>query len=234
MTKIYGYCRVSTPKQHIDRQVKNIRSRYPDAEIYRDEWTGRTMERKGWRSLMQKVESDSHCTIVFDEVSRMSRDAKEGFETYEKLMDMGVELIFLKEPYINTEVYKDALKGSIENTGNEIADIYIDATNRLLKLLAKRQIETAFSLAQKEVDYLRLRTKEGIRIARENGKQIGAPIGRHVVTKKEKHCKPEIWRLAKDFNGSNTDREVMRILQIDKNTYYKYKRKIEAEQNYNV
>lgn len=229
MGKVYGYCRVSTPRQHLDRQIKNIKSKYPTAEIYSDEWTGRTMDRKGWSRLMNEVKKDPECTIVFDEVSRMSRDAESGFKAYEKLMDQGTELVFLKEPYLNTRIYKNAQEKAIPMTGNEIADIYIEATNKLLKLLAKQQIETAFASSQHEVDYIRQRTKEGISAARQKGKRIGGVQGKKLVTKKEKRCIPEIRRLAKDFGGSNKDIEVMKILGIDKNTYYKYKRKLIAE-----
>ena len=41
-------------------------------------------------------------TIVFDSVSRMSRNADEGFKDYKMLYSMGVNLIFLNEPLINT------------------------------------------------------------------------------------------------------------------------------------
>lgn len=229
MGMVYGYCRVSTPKQKIDRQIDNIRKHYPDAVIYQDEWTGRTMARKGWESLMRVVKENPECTIVFDEVSRMSRNAAEGFDTYMQLMNQGTELVFLKEPYINTSVYRKAQNDSIPKTGNDVADIYVDATNRLLKLLAKKQIEAAFQSAQHEVDYLSQRTKEGLKARKLRGVTLGRKNGVRVVTAKERRCKPEIRRLAKDFDGNNTDREVMKILGIDKNTYYKYKRKIIAE-----
>lgn len=230
MGKIYGYCRVSTPRQKIERQINNIREKYPDAEIYQDKWSGRTMERKGWESLMRVVKKNPDCTIVFDEVSRMSRDAEEGFRVYEELMDQGTELVFLKEPYISTSVYKESLAGTIDMTGNDIADIYIDATNRLLKLLAKKQIETAFESAQHEVDFLRKRTSEGIAVAKKNGKQVGAVPGKKLVTKKSLRCKPEIKRLARDFNGTNTDKEVIQILGIDRGTYYRYKKELIEEE----
>lgn len=230
MGKIYGYCRVSTPRQKIERQISNIKDKYPEAEIFQDKWSGRTMERKGWESLMREVKTNPSCTIVFDEVSRMSRDAEEGFKVYEELMDQGTQLVFLKEPYINTSVYKESLEGTIAMTGNEIADIYIDATNRLLKLLAKKQIEAAFESAQREVDFLRKRTSEGIRIAKEHGRQVGAVPGKKLVTKKSLRCKPEIKRLARDFNGTNTDKEVIQILGIDRGTYYRYKKELIEEE----
>ena len=36
MAKIYGYCRVSSPKQNIDRQIRNIKRVYPDVHIVQE------------------------------------------------------------------------------------------------------------------------------------------------------------------------------------------------------
>ena len=41
---IYGYCRVSTQSQHIERQVRNILAAYPDAVIIREVYTGTTFQ----------------------------------------------------------------------------------------------------------------------------------------------------------------------------------------------
>lgn len=40
MNKIYGYCRISTPKQNIERQIRNILREYPDAIIVQETFTG--------------------------------------------------------------------------------------------------------------------------------------------------------------------------------------------------
>ena len=42
---IYGYCRVSTNHQRIDRQVTNIRESYPSATLLREFYTGTTQDR---------------------------------------------------------------------------------------------------------------------------------------------------------------------------------------------
>ncbi len=55
--------------------------------------------------------------IVFDSVSRMSRNAQEGVQEYMSLYERGVELVFIKEPHINTETYKQALGNNIALTG---------------------------------------------------------------------------------------------------------------------
>lgn len=116
------------------------------------------------------VESGDY--IVFDSVSRMSRNAGEGFLLYEELFYQGIELVFLKEPHINTEVYRQSIRNQIQLTGTK-ADIILDAVNKYLMELAKEQIRIAFEQAEKEVQDLRQRTQEGIETARINGKQIG-------------------------------------------------------------
>lgn len=106
--------------------------------------------------------------IVFDSVSRMSRDAEEGFQLYEELFYMGIEMVFLKEPHINTEVYRKVIRNQIQLTGTK-ADIILEAVNKYLMELAKEQIRIAFEQAEKEVQDLRQRTKEGIETAGING-----------------------------------------------------------------
>lgn len=59
-------------------------------------------------------------TIVFDSVSRISRNAEEGFELYQELYKKGVNLVFLKESYINNETYQKALNFNIELTGTKV------------------------------------------------------------------------------------------------------------------
>ena len=135
MNVIYGYCRISTRKQSIERQERNILAAYPSARITKEIYTGTKLNRKGLDKILREVRSGD--TIVFDSVSRMSRDATEGIELYMQLMDKGIELVFLKEPYVNTETYKQALSNGVELVGNEIADIYIEATNKVLRLLGK-------------------------------------------------------------------------------------------------
>ena len=106
---IYGYCRVSTKKQNIERQEYNIKCLYPNAIIYKEAFTGaETIGRKVFMKLLDKCEKDD--IIVFDSVSRMSRNAEEGFELYQMLYNKGIELVFLKEPHINTQIYKKTLK----------------------------------------------------------------------------------------------------------------------------
>lgn len=77
---IYGYTRISRKEQFIERQIRNIKLEYPTAIILKEAYTGTKMNRPEWIKLRKKVKSGD--TIVFDSVSRMSRNANEGVETY--------------------------------------------------------------------------------------------------------------------------------------------------------
>ena len=77
---IYAYCRVSTKHQRIARQITNITELYPKAIIIREFYTGTTQNRPQWEKLMTQIKTGD--TIVFDSVSRMSRNAEEGYSDY--------------------------------------------------------------------------------------------------------------------------------------------------------
>lgn len=221
--KVYGYCRVSTMKQSIERQIRNVKAQYPDAVIVTDEYTGTRLDRPGWSKLRKQIQPGD--TIVFDQVSRMSRDAEEGFQVYEELYNMGVNLVFLKEPHINTETYKKALETGVPMTGTNV-DFILEGVNKYLLSLAKEQIRLAFDQAEKEVEDLHQRTREGIETARLNGKQIGQPKGAKLTTKKSIAAKEIILKRSKDFNGDLSDQEVMKLIGCARGSYYKYKREL--------
>ena len=230
MSKTYGYARVSTKKQSIDRQIKNIKDCCRDAIIIKEEYTGTTTDRQEWSKLMKIIKSGD--TIIFDSVSRMSRDAADGYNIYEKLYQDGVNLIFLKEPHINTDTYKKALESNIKMTGTSV-DHILKGINLYLMELAKEQIRLAFEQAEKEVQDLHLRTREGIETARLAGKQIGQKPGVKLTTKKSIEKKAEILKHSKDFNGSLNDVDCMQLTRLSRNTFYKYKKELKKQEGHN-
>ena len=222
--QIYGYCRISTPQQNIERQVRNILATYPTAHIIREVYTGTTYQgRRELDKLLHTVQAGD--TIVFDSVSRMSRNAEDGYNLYQELYSLGINLVFLKEPHINTATYDKARQNSIPATGTKF-DKVIEAINDYIADLAKEQIELAFQQAQKEVDDLHQRTKEGIQTAKDNGKQIGGKSGVKLTIKKAAPAKEIIMKHSKDFGGTLNDAECMRLAGLARNTYYKYKKQL--------
>lgn len=227
MGKVYGYCRISTRQQSMERQIRNIKSEYNDAIIVAEVYTGtKLQERPEWNKLYKKLKTGD--TVVFDSVSRMSRNAEDGFALYEELYNKGIELVFLKEPHISTSTYKKALQNNIQLTGTNV-DFILEGINKYLLSLAKEQIRLAFEQSEKEVQDLHQRTKEGIETARLNGKQIGQKQGAKLTTKKSIEAKKLIQKHSKDFDGTLSDADCMKLIGLARNTYYKYKRELKEK-----
>ena len=171
--KQYGYVRVSTLEQNKERQIANIKAQYPKAVIMTEEYTGKTMDRPVWGKLYPKLKKGD--MIIFDEVSRMSRDAEEGFRVYQELYERGVDLVFLKEPHISTDSYREALKGSISvdvKSGDQDTDDLITgimtALNKFMLSKVRADIKRAFEQSQAETDLRAQRAGEGIAEAKKH------------------------------------------------------------------
>ena len=233
MCKIYGYVRVSTVNQKTQRQIDNIKSYNSDDIIREEKQSGKDIEN---RTVFKKLLSDvrSGDTIIFDEVSRMSRNAAEGYELYMNLMEHGINLIFLKEHHIDTDEYKRRTENHIQKIESQNDNIS-KLINGILDLVAefekenlKDNIRLAFEQAEHERLFLIKRVTEG---KDKSEKHQGRPIGStNQKTDKADHIKKIIREQSKDFEGKFSDAKIMReYLHIARNTYYKYKREMLAE-----
>lgn len=233
MCKIYGYVRVSTVNQKTQRQIDNIKSYNSDAIIREEKQSGKDIEN---RTVFKKLLSDvrSGDTIIFDEVSRMSRNAAEGYELYMNLMEHGINLIFLKEHHIDTDEYKRRTENHIQKIESQNDNIS-KLINGILDLVAefekenlKDNIRLAFEQAEHERLFLIKRVTEG---KDKSEKHQGRPIGStNQKTDKADHIKKIIREQSKDFEGKFSDAKIIReYLHIARNTYYKYKREMLAE-----
>lgn len=233
ITMIYGYVRVSTKQQKTERQIDNIKRYEPIANILTEKQSGKDIEgREVFKSLLKKVKKGD--TIIFDEVSRMSRNATEGYELYMELFNKGIELIFLKEPHINTAEYKKRTEKHIQRVQSDSKKID-KLINGVLELIEefekdnlKDNIRLAFEQAEHERDFLIKRVTEGkAKSEVKQGRKVGT---KNKTTEKEIEAKRKIKELSKDFNGNLSDARIMRdYLSIARNTYYKYKNELKEE-----
>ena len=226
MSKIYGYCRISTPRQSLQRQIDNIFRNYPQAELVAEVYTGMQSERPVWKKLLARIEPGD--TIVFDSVSRMSRKADEGIRQYLRLYQNGVNLVFLKEPHINTEVYRQALQSNLMTMTGTDVDLILEGVNKYLIRLATRQIEIAFEQSEKEVADLRIRTIEGMKTSGAGEKIRQARTGRKFPSAKHMMQLLTILEDCKDFGGRKTDIRIAEGLSITRQSVFRDKREIQA------
>ena len=119
-------------------------------------------------------------------------------------------------------------KQNIERQVRNILAVYptaiIEALNQYTIALAKQQVRIKFEQSEKEVMDLRQRTKEGIETSRLNGSQIGHPVGTKLVVKKAVNVKKLIKQHSKDFDGTLDDMMCMKIAEVSRNSFYKYKK----------
>ena len=222
--RIYGYVRVSTLEQNKERQIQNILREYPKAVIMTEEYTGKTMDRPVWSKLYPKLKKGD--VIVFDEVSRMSRNAEEGFKVYQELFEKGCQLIFLKEPYLNTDVFSGQIQRATVKTGKD----YLDQGLKIILMgVAEEQIKIAFEQSQAETDLRAQRAKEGIAEAKKRNEELKilypdtymerpeySQVGRKredkLTIKKAEPIKALIRKYSRDFEGTLSDMELLGVL----------------------
>lgn len=230
---MYGYVRVSTKQQKTQRQIDNIKSYNAEAIIFEEKQSGKDIEgRAVFRKLLDKVRSGD--TIIFDEVSRMSRNAEEGYNLYMELMNNEINLIFIKERHIDTDEYKRRTQKHLQRitSSNEKMDKLINGILELVEEFErdnlKDNIKLAFEQAEHERQFLIKRVTEG---KAKSDKHQGRPEGsQNINSEKADYIKKIILEQSKDFEGKFSDAKIMReyLNGIARNTYYKYKRELKA------
>lgn len=207
LAKTYGYC----CGKNIETQEQNILAAYPKAIIVK--------EASEWDNVCKALNKGD--TLVYNHVSVMNNDPTEAIKLYEYCYDREINLVFLKEPHLNTDTYRKAMESTLSDNGLK-ADIVSKALMNLIgeqiRIAIENPIEEAVSISQ--------RTKDGIERARLNGKRIGQPKGAKLTTKKSLKMKEIILNSSKDFNGTLTDPEMLELTKLARGTYYKYKREL--------
>lgn len=234
MCKVYGYCRVSTKQQKIQRQIDNIKSFNPDAIIRTEKQSGKDIEgRAVFRKLLEDVKTGD--TIIFDEVSRMSRNADEGYSLYMDLLNKGVSLVFLKERHIDTAEYQRRTQNHLQRmkSSNNKIDKLINGILELVEEFERDNLKDNIRLAFEQAEHERLLLNQRVTEGKaKSDKKQGRPEGsQNVSSAKADYAKKIILEQSKDFDGRFSDAKIMKeyLAGIARNTYYKYKAELKAE-----
>ena len=88
MNMIYGYCRVSTKGQakdgnSLDAQEQEILSRYSDAHIYKEAYTGTTTDRPVFNEVIRQMQEND--MLVVSKLDRLARNTEEGIKIVKNL-----------------------------------------------------------------------------------------------------------------------------------------------------
>ena len=193
MKKIYGYARVSTKDQNLDRQLIALREfGIDDRDIIREKASGKSLNREAYQTLRNQLlrEGDTLVIVALDRLSRNKLHIKQELEYYR---GRNIRVMVLDMPTTLCQV-------------NEGQEWIIEMINAIL-------VEVLASLAEQERIKTLTRQAEGIEAAKLQGKHLGRP----------KMKIPEGWdniyMLWK--SGKITAVEAMRKSNLKKSTFYK-------------
>lgn len=193
---IYGYCRVSTKHQNLQRQIDalvkyGINQRF----IFTDKYTGKTLDREGLNELLIILKPGD--TLVVKEIDRLGRNRKETKELIISLIKKEIELVCLDMPYL-----KEFIIDKIRENGG------------FLEIMANALLDVILEVAEQERKKIVGRTSEGRKIAIQDGRKFGRKAKISLNKFKEYYEK----FLKREMKAI----EVQKELGISKQCYYNY------------
>lgn len=185
----YGYVRVSTREQNIQRQIEAMHQfGIKDEYIFIDKQSGKDFERENYKKLLERIKNKD--TLVIKSIDRLGRNYEEILEQWRLITkEKRAAIVVLDMPLLDTREKRDLM-------GRVIADI-------VLQLLSY--------VAQTEREFIRQRQAEGIAIAKQKGIRFGRqPMERPILYESLK----EKWKC-----GEISAREAARQLGIAHRTF---------------
>lgn len=194
MNKVFGYARVSTKEQHLDRQIQALRDvGVEERDIITDKASGASLDRPGYQTLKYSMLREGD-TLVIKSLDRLSRNKEH----------ITQELRYFKEHRIQVRVI-DLPTTMIELPQGQ--EWVFEMINNIL-------IEVLSSIAEQERLTIRQRQAEGIAVAKANGKHLGRPQKTPPPNWEEVYNR---WKA-----GEITAVAAMKELGVKKGTFYQW------------
>ncbi len=225
MAKEFAYCSSGCTRPQFEKQINNINSKYPKAIVIKEIYSQTMTDRTELKKLLAQLEKDD--TLIVNSMDRLSRDPEELLSYYKELSERGVKLIFIHQPYMNTEVYTAALHMMASESPGPADEAYAKGLTHLLK----SQIAIILEKSWKDLQEQRSHMKASYAQAREKEQKPGQPSGKRYESRKSFLVKEMIRQYNQSFNGSMNDIQTMEQIRnemgtLSRNTYYKYKKEL--------
>lgn len=151
---IYGYIRVSSITQNIDRQLEEmIKFDINKKNIYIDKQSGKDFNRVNYQKLIKKLKKND--LLIVKSIDRLERNYEMIIEEWARITKViGCDIFVIDMPLLDTRSRPDNLVGKF------ISDI-------VLQILS--------FVAENERDFIKQRQAEGIKIAKAKGVKFGRP-----------------------------------------------------------
>ena len=190
---IYGYVRVSSITQNIDRQMEEMfKHGLNKKQIYVDKQSGKDFNRENYQKLKRKLKKGD--LLIIKSIDRLGRNYDMIINEWANITKIIEADIFVIDfPLLDTRCENKNLMGRF------IADL-------VLQILS--------FVAQNERENIKLRQAEGIRIAKEKGIHMGRP--RYIITS-------EFIDISNKYmNKEITLNDASKSLNISRATFIKY------------
>lgn len=197
---LYGYARVSTKHQNLERQIQALEEYGITKEnLFIDKKSGKDFNRQDYQLLKQILKRTQNNVLVIKSIDRLGRNYQEIKREWEELAtELKTDIVVLDMPILDTRKYKDTM-------GNFISDL-------ILQVLSY--------VAENERTNIRQRQAEGIAIAKAQGKRFGRPT---IEIPKDFETQYQLWR-----NRKQTAKVTMANLGLRKSKFYSIIRDYES------
>ena len=150
----YGYARVSTIAQNLDRQLDELtKLGIGESHIYTDKESGKDFDRKNYKKLVRKLKTGD--VLFIKSIDRLGRNYNMVLDEWRFLTkEKGIDIVVIDMPLLDTRIEGKNLVGKF------IADVVL----QVLSFVAENERET-----------MRQRQAEGIRMAKARGVKFGRP-----------------------------------------------------------
>ena len=197
---IYGYVRVSTAQQHIDRQIDALLELGLDqSSIFIDYESGKDFNRKNYKKLIRKLKKDD--LVIIKSIDRLGRDYNMIIEEWRLITkEKEADIMVIDMPLLDTRIEGKNLVGKF------ISDIVL----QVLSFVAQNERET-----------MRVRQAEGIKTAKARGVKFGRPR----ITLPSNF---EI--VARQYlNKEITNKKACEILGMTRGSFFRYMKELNIE-----
>lgn len=198
--RIFGYARVSSKEQNLDRQILELRKYVPEERILVDKASGKNLERESYQALKGPLGLRTGDILYITSLDRLSRNKTETKQELQWFQDNGIRLKILDLPTSLIEIPE--------------GQVWI------LEMIQNILIEVLASIAEQERLTIRKRQQDGIAAARVKGKHLGRPRLQTPENFDEVYAQ---WK-----SGCITGRTAQRKLGISSASFYRLVKRKEA------
>lgn len=201
LNKIFGYARVSTKEQKLDRQISALKDFVSEDNIFSEKISGVSLDRPAYQKLRMILRQGD--ILVIKELDRLSRKKDDIVSELRYFKDKGIKVVILNIP--TTKIF-------LKEDSEENIDWVMDMVNEIL-------IQVFSSLAEQERKQMKQRQREGIEKAQENGVQFGRP------KKVNLENKDDVAIIRKAIKKEITVVEASKLLGITRPYFYQVKKR---------